>query len=575
MELFEEIRREYEFGVGTIVGVARKAGVHRRMVRQAVTSALPKPRKKTERPRLKLQAAIPFIDEILQSDRQAPRKQRHTAHRIWVRLREERADCAAAERTVREYVHDRKLALGLVGREVCVAQSYDWGVEAQVDWYEAYVDLAGERTQLQVFSLRSMASGAAFHCAFSNATQQAFLEAHELAFGWFGGVFHRLRYDNLASAVKKILRGVRREETARFIAFRSHWRFAAEFCTPGEGHEKGGIESEAGYFRRNHWVPVPQAADLADLNRQLAAACRQDEQRTLSGRSQNVGAAQRVEREHLLPLASEGVDLAQTSFPTVNGLGCVKVRTNSYSAPLAAGTQVHAKAYASMVELWHEGNCVARHARCYGRQQQILELEHYLDVLWRKTGRAGGLHGSRSAAAGGAVAGQLRPDLAGADGTAREAERHAADGGSAETGPAIWPRQATGSGGSGAGGRLFRCRGGGAPAAPGRTSAVRLRGRRGRCTGTLRASLAGDGGIRSTAHHGRYTMNSPGVQLEEATIKAQCKALRMPVIAAQFSRVAEQAVREKKSHTGYLEVLLQAEIEERERNTIERRIYHG
>ena len=86
-------------------------------------------------------------------------------------------------------------------------------------------------------------------------------------------------------------------------------------------------------------------------------------------------------RQHLLPLASEGLDLAQTSFPTVNGLGCVKVRTNAYSVPLPAGTEVQAKAYAGTVEFWHEGHCVARHARCYGRQQQILDLEHYLDVL--------------------------------------------------------------------------------------------------------------------------------------------------------------------------------------------------
>ena len=143
MELFEEIRREYEFGVGTIAGVARKVKVHRRMVREAIVSALPKPRKKTERPHSKLQAAIPFIDQILQGDRQAPRKQRRTAHRIWVRLHEERPDCPVAERTVREYVHDRKLALGLQAREIRMAQSYDWGVEAQVDWYEAYADLAG------------------------------------------------------------------------------------------------------------------------------------------------------------------------------------------------------------------------------------------------------------------------------------------------------------------------------------------------------------------------------------------------------------------------------------------------
>src|SRR5438067_12072582 len=95
------------------------------------------------------------------------------------------------------------------------------------------------------FCLRSMASGGAYHRAYPHATQQAFLEAHELAFAYFGGVFRILRYDNLTSAVTKILRGHRREETARFVAFRSHWRFEAEFCTPAEPHEKGGIEGEA------------------------------------------------------------------------------------------------------------------------------------------------------------------------------------------------------------------------------------------------------------------------------------------------------------------------------------------
>ncbi len=97
-----------------------------------------------------------------------------------------------------------------------------------------------------------MASGAAFHRAYRRATQQAFLEAHELALAYFGGVFRTLRYDNLSSAVKRILRGARREETARFVAFRSHWRFASEFCTPGKGNEKGGVEGEVRRYRRNH-----------------------------------------------------------------------------------------------------------------------------------------------------------------------------------------------------------------------------------------------------------------------------------------------------------------------------------
>ena len=390
VELFEQIRREYEFGIGTVVGVAKKLGVHRRMVREAIGSALPKPRKKPERPRWKLKPAVEFIDAILQGDRKEPRKQRHTAHRIWARMQSELPECKIAERTVREYVHDRKIALGLMVRETCVPQSYGWGVEAQIDWYEAYADLAGERIKLQVFGMRSMASGAAFHCGYLHATQQAFLEAHELAFDYFGGVFRKLRYDNLTSAVRKILRGHRREETARFVAFRSHWRFEAEFCTPAEPHEKGGIEGEAGYFRRNHWVPVPAAADLADMNRQLLAGCQHDERRVIAGREQTVGAGMVIEREHLLPLATEGADLAQTSFPTVNGLGCVKVLTNTYSVPLPAGAQVQAKAYANIIELWHAGRCVARHERCYRRQQQILDLEHYLDVLYRKPGALAG-----------------------------------------------------------------------------------------------------------------------------------------------------------------------------------------
>lgn len=139
--------------------------------------------------------------------------------------------------------------MGLKAREAFVPQSYAWGAEAQVDFYESHADLGGERVKLQVFAMRSMASGAAFHCAYRHATQQAFLEAHERAFAYFGGVFRKLRYDNLGAAVKKILRGHRREETARFIAFRSHWRFEAEFCTPAEAHENAYVESFNGKLR--------------------------------------------------------------------------------------------------------------------------------------------------------------------------------------------------------------------------------------------------------------------------------------------------------------------------------------
>ena len=390
VELFEEMRREYEFGVGTIVGVAKKLGVHRRMVREAIASAQPRPRKPNRRRAWKIDSVRERIDGILTADRQAPRKQRHTAHRIWQRLLAEVPGCDVRERTVRQYVQRRKRELGLEVRETFVPQSYVWGVEAQVDWYEAFADIAGERQKQYVFCMRSMASGAAFHRAFPRATQQAFLEAHEHAFAYFGGVFRTLRYDNLSSAVKKILRGYRREETARFVAFRSHWRFQAEFCTPGEAHEKGGVEGEGGYFRRNHWVPVPAAPDLDGLNVQLLAACQQDEQRIIAGRERKIGEAMRIEREHLLPQVSERFDLAEISFPLVDSQGCVRVRTNRYSVPAPAGTRVEAKVHAAFVEIWRSGDLAARHKRSYDRQQQILNLEHYLDVLQRKPGALAG-----------------------------------------------------------------------------------------------------------------------------------------------------------------------------------------
>jgi transposase len=390
VELFEQIRREYEQGIGTIHGVARKFGVHRRDVRHAIESAVPPLRKVSVRTSPTLDHVKPFIEAMLVADKTAPRKQRHTAHRIWTRLCQEQPQYPVAESTVRAYVRQRKEALGLCGIETCVPQCYEWGQEAQVDWYDAHVVLDGEQIKVQVFNMRSMKSGAAFHRAYLHATQQAFFDAHEAAFAYFGGVFHTLRYDNLGSAVKKVLRGHTRDEHTRFIAFRSHWHFSAEFCTVVQPHEKGGVEGEVGVFRRNHFVPLPQVTTLDALNIDLLDACVQDRARIIGDRRCAVGPLLEEERICLLPLPREHFDIAESHEGLVDGKGCVKTHRNWYSTPLRVGTKPTVRVLPSVIEVWHAGKQVACHARTYDIGVQRFQLQHYLDVFDKKPGALAG-----------------------------------------------------------------------------------------------------------------------------------------------------------------------------------------
>ena len=387
VELFERIRREYFEGVGTILGVARKLGVHRRMVRDAIQNAVPPERKKTVRETTRLIGEVLlFVQQVLAADQQAPRKQRHTAQRIYERLREEMPQYEVSARSVRRAVQEWKEEEKCGRAETYISQTYEAGREAQVDWYEAYAEVGGEQVKLQVFCMRSMYSGAAFHRAYRRATQLGFLDGHARAFAMFGGVFETLRYDNLRAAVKQILRGKRREEASRFIAFRSHYLFAAEFCTPARGNEKGGVEQEVGRFRRRWWTPVPQVADLEELNNYLIKCCSQDRQRRIEGRSDSVGDAFNREQRRLKKRPPEDFDVHEKMACTVDPNGCVRAKSNRYSTPLRPGTRVEVRVDASYVEVYGNGQMIARHERSYLAQQEVLALEHYLGVLEHKPG---------------------------------------------------------------------------------------------------------------------------------------------------------------------------------------------
>ena len=389
MELFEQIRRDRDREGASIRELARRYGVHRRAVRQALASPLaPTKRPPSSRPAPKLGAHRALIDAWIEADREAPRKQRHTAKRIWRRLVDERG-AEVAETTVRDYVRRRRRELGFPPGEVFVPQVRAPGVEAEVDWGEARVVLAGAEVELHLFFMRACHSGAAFCCASPVATQQAFLEAHAAALEWFGGVFELVRYDNLGSAIKRVLRGRRRVETDRFVALRSHYLFESEFTLRGrEGaHEKGGVEGEVGRFRRNHLVPLPEVASLAELNALLLAGCEADLARRIAGRAETVGEALARERPLLRRLPAERFDAAEVASPRVDQKSLVTVRQNRYSVPARlAGLRVQARIGASEIAIVHEGREAARHERLQGRYGTSAQLDHYLELLRRKPG---------------------------------------------------------------------------------------------------------------------------------------------------------------------------------------------
>jgi transposase len=389
VELFEQIRRDGRTGGMSIRKLAVRHHVHRRTVRQALASAVPPPRKGySRRPRPAIGPYAAVIDGWLLADREVPRKQRHTARRIWQRLVAEHG-ASVAEVTVSRYVARRRAELGLEQVQVTVPQDHAPGAEAEVDFGEFHAVVAGVLVKLWLFVMRLSCSGRAFHVAFTTQAQEAFLEGHVLALEYFGAVPGRVRYDNLKPAVVRVLRGRDRAESERFIALRSHYGFDSFFCSPGKdgAHEKGGVEGEIGRFRRRHLVPVPAVVSLAALNQLIAAADILDDGRVITGRAVTIAAAFAEEQLAMLPLPAEPFDPARLLAARVDARARVCVRQNYYSVPVRyAGRRLPVRLSASSVEVLDGSQVVARHERVAGKYAEILVLDHYLEVLRRKPG---------------------------------------------------------------------------------------------------------------------------------------------------------------------------------------------
>lgn len=389
MELFEQIRRAHAREGLSIRELSRRFGVHRRDVRAALVSAVPPPRKAA--PPREAPALGPWkqiIDSWLEADETAPRKQRHTARRVWERLTDEH-QAEVAESTVRRYVGEVRRRQAFPVMEVMVPQRHPMGEEAEVDFGDITVYIDGILTVVHLFVMRLSASGQAFRRAYLNEAQEVFLDGHVRAFEFFGGVAGTIRYDNLKAAVVRVMKGRDRLESERFVAMRSHYGFESFYCRPGiEGsHEKGGVEGEIGRFRRRWLVPVPHVASMAELNEFLEAASVTDSARHINRRRESVADHFAVEVDFLLALPAEPFDVALSLRPRVDHKARISVRQVFYSVPVRYVAQrLDVRLGADSVEVLDGSTVVARHPRGIAKGSEVLTLDHYLEVLAAKPG---------------------------------------------------------------------------------------------------------------------------------------------------------------------------------------------
>ena len=383
VELYEQIRMAHDRDELSIRALAKRFGVHRRLVRDALSSPVPAPRKVGERASPAIGPWKQTIDSWLADDRSAPRKQRHTARRIWQRLIDEHG-ADVSETTVRRYVRLAKGKAGVPLPEVMVPQTHPLGYEAEVDFGMVTVRLCGQMVTAWMFVMRLSASGKGFHRIYANQAQEAFIDGHVRAFSHFGAVPTRVRYDNLKPAVARVLLGRNRKETDRFAALRSHYLFEAFYCRPGKegAHEKGGVEGEVGRFRRRHLVPLPAVASMAELNLHCEEGDRLDDCRRIGSRRLSVAEHFAQELAHLHALPDEPFALGVELSCRVDAKSRVCVRQCFYSVPVRyAGMRICVRLGAETVEALDGSKVVARHARAVGKGAETLELDHYLEVL--------------------------------------------------------------------------------------------------------------------------------------------------------------------------------------------------
>ena len=384
VDQYSYIRTAHRVYGKKIKQIARETGHSKNTIKKVLRGEYSGYKPRIIQPYPVLGSYLNIIDQWLKDDKQRPKKQRHTAARVFNRLKQE-YEFKGAETTIRRYVREAKLRLGVGAPQVFIASDPQAGIEAEVDWGQCIAIIGGIESRLKLFCMRSKFSGKHFVCCYPCERQQAFFDGHIRGFSFFGGIFPTLIYDNLTTAVQKILCGKNRVLQQSYEKFRGYYNFVSRFCNRGQGHEKGGVEGLVGYARRNYMVPVPVADSLEDLNIKLLQDCLAYGEHRISGRQHTVNELYKQEKDHLLSVPDTAFSNLETGGGKVDKYATVMMDKNRYSVPTSyAYFKVNIVLYVDLVEIFYGSKKIASHDRLYGNNKWSLLPEHYLELIQQR-----------------------------------------------------------------------------------------------------------------------------------------------------------------------------------------------
>lgn len=385
---YDLVRRLYFHDGLTKREISRRTGFHRETVSKMLLYAQPPGyRLKQPRSRPKLGPFIPIIDEMLKQDKSArKKKQRHTAKRIFDRLKEEHS-FTGGYTIVKDYVREKKLR----SKEVYFPLLQRPGT-SQTDFGKADVRIAGKLVEAKLFCMALSYSDTIFAVAYQTEKIEAVQDGHNAAYSFFDGVPPTNLYDNMSTAIKKVFRRRGRDITDGFLALRSHYLFNSHFCNVGRGNEKGVVEGVVGYVRRNFLVPVPSFPSWEEFNAYLLECCRKRLSMKAARKEKTIGELLEEERPTFLPLPPAPFEACRVEQRRASSLSLVRFQSNDYSVPVKyAYRKVTVKGYVDKVVICHKDLAIAKHERSYERDKYVFDPVHYLPLLERKPG---GLDGS-------------------------------------------------------------------------------------------------------------------------------------------------------------------------------------